>query len=182
MLRGVTRELSQSRTHNTKLAAFICVHLRQKFLCLRRCPCVSRQAARTDGRALRNQVRVTELLCERKHAHAATGIVPACFQGIDKAQFRQDWQTSFPIDLQWRRQKSGCDTCLGKECAMSSKTGSASVFVALSLATAVAMMSLVNLASERLPGLRALLLMSAAPEAAASAGAVGQNPEFPVSP
>jgi hypothetical protein len=122
------------------------------------------------------------LHCERERVLAATGIVPACFQGIDKAQFRQDWQTSFPIDLQWRRQKSGCDTCLGKECAMSSKTGSATVFVALSLATAVAMMSLVNLASERLPGLRALLLMSAAPEAAASAGAVGQNPEFPVSP
>ena len=122
------------------------------------------------------------LACEREHAHAATGIVPAGFQGIDKAQFRQDWQTSFPIDLRWRRRKSGCDTCLEEECAMSSKTGSATAFVALSMATAVAMMSLANLASERLPGLRTLLLMSVAPEAAASAGAVGQNPEFPVSP
>jgi hypothetical protein len=65
---------------------------------------------------------------------------------------------------------------------MSSKSGGATVFVALSLATAVAMMSLANLASERFPSLRTLLLMSAAPEAAASAGAVGQNPEFPVSP
>jgi hypothetical protein len=65
---------------------------------------------------------------------------------------------------------------------MSSKSGSATVFVALSLATGVAMMSLANLASERFPGLRTLLLMSAAPEADASAGAVGQTPEFPVSP
>ena len=65
---------------------------------------------------------------------------------------------------------------------MSSKTGGATVFVALSLATAVAMMSLANLAGERLPDLRMLLLMSVAPEAAASAGAVGQNPEFPVPP
>jgi hypothetical protein len=65
---------------------------------------------------------------------------------------------------------------------MSSKTGSATVFVALSLATAVGMMSLANLAGERLPNLRTLLLMSVAPEAAASAGAIGQTPEFPVSP
>ena len=65
---------------------------------------------------------------------------------------------------------------------MSSKTASATVFVALSLATVVAMMSLANLASERLPNLRTVLLMSGAPEAAASAGAIGQNPEFPVSP
>ena len=65
---------------------------------------------------------------------------------------------------------------------MSSKTGSATVFVALSFATAVAGMSLANLASERLPNLRTLLLMSAAPEAGASAGALGQNPAFPVSP
>jgi hypothetical protein len=120
--------------------------------------------------------------CEREHAHASIGILPTSFQGIDKAQFRQDWQTSFPIDLPWFRQKSGCNTCLEEECAMSSKTGSATVFVALSLATAVAMMSLANRASERLPDLRTLLLMSAAPEAAGSAGAVGQNPEFPVSP
>jgi hypothetical protein len=65
---------------------------------------------------------------------------------------------------------------------MSSKTGGATVFVALSLAIAVAMMSLANFASERLANLRTLLLMSVAPEAAASAGAVGQNPEFPISP
>jgi hypothetical protein len=44
------------------------------------------------------------------------------------------------------------------------------------------MTSLANLGSERLPDLRTLLLMSAAPDAAASARAVGQNPEFPVSP
>jgi hypothetical protein len=61
---------------------------------------------------------------------------------------------------------------------MSSKTGSATVFVALSLAIAVAMSSLANLARERLPNLRTLLLMSVASEAAASAGAVGQNPEL----
>jgi hypothetical protein len=122
------------------------------------------------------------LACEPEYSRASTGIVPACFQGIDKAQFRQHWQPSFPIDLLWPRRKSGCDTCLEEECAMSSKTGSATVFVALSLATAVATMSLAHLASEKLPGWRTLLLMSAAPEATASAGAVGQNPEFPVSP
>jgi hypothetical protein len=65
---------------------------------------------------------------------------------------------------------------------MSSKTGSATVFVALSFATAVAMLSLANHASEMLPKSQTLLLMSVAPEAAATAGAVGQNPEFPVSP
>jgi hypothetical protein len=65
---------------------------------------------------------------------------------------------------------------------MSSKTGGASVFVALSFATAVAMLSLAHLASEKPPKSETLLLMSVAPEAAASAGAVGQNPEFPVSP
>jgi hypothetical protein len=65
---------------------------------------------------------------------------------------------------------------------MSSKSGGATVFAALSLATAVAMLSLANQASERFPNLRTFLLMSVAPEAAASAGAVGQNPEFPVSP
>jgi hypothetical protein len=65
---------------------------------------------------------------------------------------------------------------------MSSKTGSATVFVALSFATAVAMLSLASHASEMLPKSQTLLLMSVAPEAAASAGAVGQNPEFPVSP
>jgi hypothetical protein len=120
--------------------------------------------------------------CERQHADAATGIVPTCFHGINRAQFRQVWQPAFPIDLLWCHEKSGCNTCHEEGCAMSSKTGSASVFVALSLATAVATMSLANLASERLPNLRTLLLMSAAPEAAASAGAVGQTPEFPVSP
>ena len=65
---------------------------------------------------------------------------------------------------------------------MSSKTGGATVFVAMSFAAVVAMMSLANVASERLPNVRTLLLMSAAPDAAASAGAIGQNPEFPVSP
>jgi hypothetical protein len=65
---------------------------------------------------------------------------------------------------------------------MSSKTGSATVFVALSFATAVAMLSLANHASEMLPKSQTLLLLSVAPEAAATAGAVGQNPEFPVSP
>jgi hypothetical protein len=65
---------------------------------------------------------------------------------------------------------------------MSSKSGSATVFVALSFATAVAMMSLTNHASEMLPKSQTLLLMSVAPEAAATAGAVGENPEFPVSP
>jgi hypothetical protein len=65
---------------------------------------------------------------------------------------------------------------------MSSKTGSATVFVALSFATAVAMLSLANHASEMLFKSQTLLLMSVAPEAAATAGAVGQNPEFPVSP
>jgi hypothetical protein len=65
---------------------------------------------------------------------------------------------------------------------MSSKSGSATVFVALSFATAVAMMSLANHASEMLPKSQTLLLMSVAPEAAATAGAVGENPEFPVSP
>jgi|HubBroStandDraft_1064217.scaffolds.fasta_scaffold133477_1 hypothetical protein len=65
---------------------------------------------------------------------------------------------------------------------MSSKTGSATVFVALSFATAVAMLSLANKASEMLPKSQTLLLMSVAPEAAATAGAVGENPGFPVSP
>jgi hypothetical protein len=65
---------------------------------------------------------------------------------------------------------------------MSSKTGSVTVFVALSFATAVAMLSLANHASEMLPKSQTLLLLSVAPEAAATAGAVGQNPEFPVSP
>jgi hypothetical protein len=65
---------------------------------------------------------------------------------------------------------------------MSSKSGSATVFAALSFATAVAMLSLANHAAESFPNVRTFLLMSAAPEAAASAGAVGQNPEFPVSP
>jgi hypothetical protein len=65
---------------------------------------------------------------------------------------------------------------------MSSKTGSATVFVAPSFATAVAMLSLANHASEMLPKSQTLLLMSVAPKAAATAGAVGQNPEFPVSP
>jgi hypothetical protein len=65
---------------------------------------------------------------------------------------------------------------------MSSKTGSATVFGALSFETAVAMLSLANHASEMLPKSQTLLLMSVAPEAAATAGAVGQNPEFPVSP
>ena len=65
---------------------------------------------------------------------------------------------------------------------MSSKSGSATVFVALSFATAVAMLSLANHASEMLPKSQTLLLMSVAPEAAATAGAVGENPEFPVSP
>jgi hypothetical protein len=66
---------------------------------------------------------------------------------------------------------------------MSSKSGSATVFVALSFATtAVAMLSLANHASDMLPKSQTLLLMSIAPEAAATAGAVGKNPEFPVSP
>jgi hypothetical protein len=66
---------------------------------------------------------------------------------------------------------------------MSSKTGSATVVVALSFATAVAMLSLANQASEMLPKSQTLLLMSVAPEAAAAtAGAVGENPGFPVSP
>jgi len=65
---------------------------------------------------------------------------------------------------------------------MESKTGGATVFVALSLATAVAMLSLANLASANLPKLQTLLLMSVAPEAAATAGAVGEYPTFPVSP
>ena len=65
---------------------------------------------------------------------------------------------------------------------MSSKSGGATVFVALSFATAVAMLSLANHASEGFPGVRTFLLVSVAPEAAASAGAIGQNPEFPVSP
>ena len=65
---------------------------------------------------------------------------------------------------------------------MSSKSGGATVFVALSFATAVAMLSLANHASEMFPNLRAFLLMSAAPEAGTMAGAVGQNPEFPVAP
>jgi hypothetical protein len=95
---------------------------------------------------------------------------------------RQDWQPTFPIDLSWRRRKNCCDTCIEEEDAMSSKSGSATVFVALSLATGVAMLSLANHASERFPSVRTFLLMGAAPEAAASADAVGQNPEFPVSP
>lgn len=65
---------------------------------------------------------------------------------------------------------------------MSSKTGSVTAFVALSFATAVATMSLANLAREMLPKSQTLLLMSIAPEAAATAGAVGENPEFPVLP
>ncbi len=65
---------------------------------------------------------------------------------------------------------------------MSSKSGGAIVSVALSFATAVAMLSLANHASERHPNLRTFLLMSAAPEAGTMAGAVGQNPEFPVAP
>jgi hypothetical protein len=65
---------------------------------------------------------------------------------------------------------------------MSSKTGSATVFVALSFATAVATMSLANHASEMLPQSQTLLLMSVASEAGTTAGAVGENPEFPVSP
>jgi hypothetical protein len=65
---------------------------------------------------------------------------------------------------------------------MSSKTGSASVVVALSFATAVAMLSLANHASEMFPKSQTFLLMGVAPEAVATAGAVGESPEFPVSP
>ena len=65
---------------------------------------------------------------------------------------------------------------------MESKVDGASAFVALSFATAVTMLSLVHLASERLSISRKFLLMSVAPEAAATAGAIGENPEFPVSP
>ena len=65
---------------------------------------------------------------------------------------------------------------------MKSKAGGATVFAALSLATAVATLSLAHLASEKLPKLQTFLLMSVAPEAGTTAGAVGQNPEFPVSP
>jgi hypothetical protein len=65
---------------------------------------------------------------------------------------------------------------------MSSKSGSATVFVALFLATAVAMLSLVHLASEKLQKSETFALTSVAPEAAATAGGVGENPELPVSP
>jgi hypothetical protein len=65
---------------------------------------------------------------------------------------------------------------------MSSQSGSATVFVALFLAIAVAMLSLVHLASERFQNLETFALTSVAPEAAATAGGVGENPEFPVSP
>jgi hypothetical protein len=65
---------------------------------------------------------------------------------------------------------------------MSSKSGSATVFAALFLATAVAMLSLVHLASEKFQRLDTFALISVAPEAAATAGAVGENPELPVSP
>ena len=65
---------------------------------------------------------------------------------------------------------------------MELRADGATVYVALSFATAVAMLSVVHLASEKLPISRTFLLMSVAPEAAATAGAVGENPEFPVAP
>jgi hypothetical protein len=65
---------------------------------------------------------------------------------------------------------------------MSSKSAGATAFVALSFAIAVAMLSLAHLASEKFQKLQTLALMSVAPEAAATAGAIGENPEFPVSP
>jgi hypothetical protein len=67
-------------------------------------------------------------------------------------------------------------------CAMETKVDGATAFGALFLATAVVMLSLMHLASEKLPISRTFLLMSVAPEAAATAGAVGENAEFPVGP
>jgi hypothetical protein len=65
---------------------------------------------------------------------------------------------------------------------MPSKTGSVTAYVALGLAAAVAALSGLYHAGQAEPGLRWLLLTTAAPEAAATAGAIGETPEFPVSP
>jgi hypothetical protein len=96
-------------------------------------------------------MRLTGPSCEQKHVQASIRIVPAFFHGVIQVHFREDYQRTFPIDLLWRRQKNACDTCFGEECAMSSKIGRATVFIALSFVTAVTMLSLANHASEMLP-------------------------------
>lgn len=56
------------------------------------------------------------------------------------------------------------------------------LYVALVLAAAAAVMSATPSTGAALQGFQSLLLASVAPEAAATAGAVGASPDFPVSP
>jgi hypothetical protein len=65
---------------------------------------------------------------------------------------------------------------------MSAKAGGVTVCVALGLAAAVAVMSVRDQAGDIQPKLRWLLLTAAAPEAAATAGAVGEPQPFAVPP
>jgi hypothetical protein len=65
---------------------------------------------------------------------------------------------------------------------MSSKGGGVTVCVALSMAAAVAVMSVWDQAEDMQPKLRWLLVTVAAPEAAATAGAVGESQPFAVPP
>jgi hypothetical protein len=65
---------------------------------------------------------------------------------------------------------------------MSSKAGGVTVCVALGLAAAVAVMSVRDQAGDIQPKLRWLLSMVAAPDAAATAGAIGEPQPFAVPP
>lgn len=56
------------------------------------------------------------------------------------------------------------------------------LYVALALAAAAAVMSAAPKTGAALQEFQSLLLASVAPEADATAGAVGANPDFPVSP
>jgi hypothetical protein len=65
---------------------------------------------------------------------------------------------------------------------MSSKTGDVTVFVALGLAAAAAVMSARYQIGDMQQKLLSLLVSVGAVEVAATSGAVGKSPQFPVSP